>query len=230
VTRLGEASAFGWRARKKNRSDGVPPAAQELGSQRPDTRSKNTRRTVKSSTSGDVRTYENRGVMRAARGTAEPGAANECRNRSQPEKNQRKPVAFDLNRRTGPRTSGERKRITEPAARLSRRSRVSRGAMLSQRRHVVRDKRKLERCACDRRRGNLWAKSIGGRKTSTQKQIAAARFGTGYETLAHGLASRGGVLQTAALLRKPRTKSRESPGGAVLLENEKRSGTQAVAA
>jgi hypothetical protein len=37
-----------------------------------------------------------------------------CKNRSQTEKNQRKPVAFDLNRRTGPRTSGARNRITEP--------------------------------------------------------------------------------------------------------------------
>jgi hypothetical protein len=46
VTRLGEASAFGWRARKKNRSDRVRSAAQGLGSQRSDTQKKNTRRDV----------------------------------------------------------------------------------------------------------------------------------------------------------------------------------------
>jgi hypothetical protein len=40
VTRLGEASAFGWRARKKNRSDRVRSAAQGLGSQRSDTQKK----------------------------------------------------------------------------------------------------------------------------------------------------------------------------------------------
>jgi hypothetical protein len=49
----------------------------------------------------------------------------------------------------------------------------------TQRRRAVRDKQGFERRACDRRREDPWAKTIGWRKISTQKQTirAAARFG-----------------------------------------------------
>jgi hypothetical protein len=62
-------------------------------------------------------------------------------------------------------------------------------------------------------------KTLAREKTPDRRNLARGGAGTW-----HGAAT---LLRET---RKPRTKSREPPGGAVLLENEERSGTQAVAA
>jgi hypothetical protein len=111
-----------------------------------------------------------------------------------------------LNRGAGPRTSSELNRTSGMALQanrsFTRRNAVTAPACCPRQARV--------RAACLRpaaRRPvgeNDWMEKNFNSKAN---HWAAARFGTGYESLQHGLASRGGVLQKVAPLRKPRTKT-----------------------